>query len=232
MVKKSIKKLINNLGYEIKPKTRKSLSPIKFWEQDQHFIKIYEKIKRLTVASNLKCYTIYQILKQCSDTKGDIAEIGVYKGGTACLIKECLVDSNKSIYLFDTFKGIPEPDFEKDPFYFEKTEFFKDTSLASIKKMFAKDENIFVVDGKFPETSNIINDNVFSFVHVDVDVYKSVMDCCLFFYPRLVKGGILLFDDYGDYSCPGAKIAVDKFFIDKAEHPIYLPTGQCVVLKK
>ena len=104
--------------------------------------------------------------------------------------------------------------------------------MVSIKKMFAKDENIFIIDGKFPETSNIINNNVFSFVHVDVDVYKSVMDCCLFFYPRLMKGGILLFDDYGDYSCPGAKIAVDQFFDDKSEYPIYLPTGQCVVLKK
>ena len=47
-----------------------------------------------------------------------------------------------------------------------------------------------------------------------------------------MKGGILLFDDYGDHSCPGAKIAVDQFFDDKSEYPIYLPTGQCVVLKK
>ena len=97
--------------------------------------------------------------------------------------------------------------------------------------MFSNDENVFIIDGKFPETSNIIENKEFSFVHVDVDVYRSVMDCCLLFYPRLKRGGILLFDDYGDYSCPGAKIAVDQYFIDKPEFPIYLPTGQCLVVK-
>lgn len=231
MLRKAIKRLFKSFGYEIKLKTKKPLSPVHFWEQDEYFINLYDNIKGLTVASNQRCYIIYQLLKQCVNIKGAVAEIGVYKGGTAKLIKECLLDSEKKIYLFDTFTGIPEPDPKKDPFYFDKKESFKDTSLASIKKMFSNDENVFIIDGKFPETSNIIENKEFSFVHVDVDVYRSVMDCCLLFYPRLKRGGILLFDDYGDYSCPGAKIAVDQYFIDKPEFPIYLPTGQCLVVK-
>lgn len=44
-------------------------------------------------------------------------------------------------------------------------------------------------------------------------------------------GGVMVFDDYGFPSCPGAKKAVDEFFKSKIETPIYLPTGQCLVFK-
>jgi O-methyltransferase len=42
----------------------------------------------------------------------------------------------------------------------------------------------------------------------------------------------MLFDDYGFYTCPGAKMAVDEFFADKSEMPIYLLGGQCFVIKQ
>ena len=64
-----------------------------------------------------------------------------------------------------------------------------------------------------------------------MDIYKSVIDCCEFIYPRLLKGGVLIFDDYGFRSCPGAKKAVDYFFRDKIEVPLILPTGQAIIFK-
>ena len=33
------------------------------------------------------------------------------------------------------------------------------------------------------------------------------------------------------YYLPGAKLAVDNYFLDKTEHPVYLPTGQSMVIK-
>ena len=108
---------------------------------------------------------------------------------------------------------------------------FSDTSLDSINKMFSNQKNVIITEGEFPKTSNIIQEKYFSFVHIDVDIYKSIMECCLFFYNRMNVGGILLFDDYGDLSCPGAKEAVDEFFSDKLENPIYLPTGQSFIIK-
>lgn len=41
----------------------------------------------------------------------------------------------------------------------------------------------------------------------------------------------MVFDDYGFLGYPGAKQAVDEFFTERIESPIYLPTGQCVVIK-
>jgi O-methyltransferase len=48
----------------------------------------------------------------------------------------------------------------------------------------------------------------------------------------MVPGGIIVYDDYGFHSCTGAKIAVDEFYTGKEERPIYLPTGQCIVIKR
>jgi len=45
-------------------------------------------------------------------------------------------------------------------------------------------------------------------------------------------GGVLLFDDYGYASCPGARAAVDEFFADKPEVPVAIATGQCSVQKR
>jgi hypothetical protein len=55
--------------------------------------------------------------------------------------------------------------------------------------------------GLIPNTFAGLEDSAISFVHVDVDIYQAVMDCCRFAFPRLVIGGIIVFDDYG-YSRP------------------------------
>jgi O-methyltransferase len=68
-------------------------------------------------------------------------------------------------------------------------------------------------------------------VHIDVDIYQSVSDCCAFFYPRMLAGAIMILDDYGFVTCPGVKPAVDAFLADKPETPVYLPTGQCMIVR-
>ena len=68
-------------------------------------------------------------------------------------------------------------------------------------------------------------------MHVDVDLYRPTLDACEYFYPRLVPGGVLLFDEYGFPAARGERDAVDEYFADKSESPIVLPTGQAIVLK-
>ena len=63
------------------------------------------------------------------------------------------------------------------------------------------------------------------------ELYESITDCLEFFYPRLVPGGVLVFDDYGFVACPRAKAAVEDFFRDRPEVPIYLFTGQAAVIR-
>ena len=57
----------------------------------------------------------------------------------------------------------------------------------------------------------------FCFASLDCDIYESYKECLEFFYPRLVPGGVVLFDEYNDPPWPGCNKAVDEFLADKPE---------------
>jgi hypothetical protein len=48
----------------------------------------------------------------------------------------------------------------------------------------------------------------------------------------MVPGGLIVCDDYGSAACPGAKQAMDTFFVDKLETIASLPSGQGLVIKR
>ncbi len=79
--------------------------------------------------------------------------------------------------------------------------------------------------------SGAASDARFAFVHVDVDLYQPTRDAIDFFYPRLLPGGILLFDDYGFMTCPGARRAVDEHRRSSSDAFIRLPTGQAFLTR-
>lgn len=58
----------------------------------------------------LNAYNLYQFACQTRSVPGAIAELGVYKGGTAKLLSHVLADTGKTLHLFDTFSGMPKTD--------------------------------------------------------------------------------------------------------------------------
>jgi O-methyltransferase len=194
------------------------------WETDTEFNKITKDTSSLV--DQIRLYMLYQLASHTSClVDGDVAEVGVYKGGSAKLLGE--VFKTNSIHLFDTFEGMPKVDSEKD---FHKEGDFK-ASLLETQEYLKEYKNINFYKGLFPETAGPIEDKTFRFVHVDVDIYKSIYDCCTFFYQRMVPGGIIISDDYGCITCPGAKKGMDDFFDQVPETPIYLPRGQAFIVK-
>ena len=87
--------------------------------------------------------------------------------------------------------------------------------------------------GWIPERFNEVKDNKFIFVHVDVDLYEPTKNCIDFFFPRLINGGIMVFDDYGYIlQFPGAKLAIDERLSNLSyQHFIALPSGQAYLIK-
>jgi O-methyltransferase len=158
--------------------------------------------------------------------RGEVAECGVYKGGTAKILAELVPD--RPLHLFDTFCGMPDTDAGKD---LHKAGDFADTTMESVRAYLSGHPNVNCVAGLIPQSLDIVRRSEFSFVHIDLDIYSSIKAACEFFYPRVERGGILLFDDYGYPSCPGARAAVDEFFADKPETTIAMITGQCSVQK-
>jgi O-methyltransferase len=239
MIKSLLKKGFGSVGYEVHRsgdwirKNSVPPPPPKYaedlWKLDPHFQELWQRAKQFTLVPELDAYTVYQLIVAASRLKGDIAEIGVYRGGTATILGHYADKTGKQLHLFDTFQGMPETDAKKD---WHKKGDFSDTSLEQVKANLSSVRNVNFHQGFFPGTAGPVKDSIFCFVHVDVDIYQSVKDCCEFFYPRLQAAGAMLFDDYGKYTCPGALKAVDEFFADKPEKRFYLPSGPCFIIKQ
>jgi O-methyltransferase len=251
-LKSLIKNIFSRLGYEIRPiayptagDVRESAAALKLseaytkwaapyptfapWTGDPDFRAIYNGAARHTLASPAKCYFLISLARYAAHLPGDFVECGVYKGGTALLLARILKNADKVLYLFDSFQGLPEVDARKDG-EFRKGEFA--VELDSVKALFADFGNrVDIRPGWIPQTLGGLKENRYAFIHLDVDIYQSVLDCCNYFYSRVSPGGILLFDEYGLASAHGEKEAVDEFLVDKPESPIVLPTGQAIVLK-
>lgn len=181
-----------------------------------------------------RCYMLYQFASHSRALPGDMAECGVYTGGTAQLISLVLAADNslgKRLHLFDSFEGMPETSSPRRDYHSPGD--FSDTSLTRVKARLRQFPFCEYHPGFMPDTFSKVKDvAAYSFVHIDVDIYPSVQACCNWFWPRMISGGVMIFDDYGFYSYRlAAKIAVDEFFADYVEKPIVLPTGQAIVIK-
>lgn len=167
---------------------------------------------------------IFKMVKSVEKLDGDIAEVGVFMGGTAKIICSA---TNKTVRLFDTFSGLPELS-NKDSDMFHAEDY--SASFDSVSEYLKAFPNLSFHIGLFPETTGGLINNKFAFVHLDVDLYKSTLDCLEFFYPRMVKGGFILSHDYPESA--GVKKAFDEFFLNKPERIYQLTYEQCSVIKK
>ena len=184
--------------------------------------KVKSKIPMLQ--SDFESYQLYVTAKALGKIKGDMAEVGVATGATAKIL--CEVKENKSLYLFDTFEGLPKVDDIDEPCFFEK-QFC--SPLAHVKEVLKGYQQVYFYKGLFPTSAKGLENNKFSFVHLDVDLYSSTLDSLKWFYPRLSRGGIIISHDY--HRACGVREAFTKFFKDKDEPVIQLIGDQCFFTK-
>lgn len=193
----------------------------------KEFTKALKKIRSETelLLEDIEAYHIYMAAKRTQKVPGDIAEVGVFKGGSAKII--CSAKGEKSLHLFDTFEGLPKVE-DIDmvwPFYEGKFA----ASYDSVKNYLKNESNLFFYKGLFPKTSEPVKEKTFSLVNLDVDTYDSTKKCLEFFYTRMSSGGIILSHDY--ITAPGVKKAFDDFFENKTEPVLETAGSQCLVVK-
>jgi len=152
---------------------------------------------------------IRQCCREVAGIEGDAVEIGVHRGETAKLICQLLPDS--TVYLFDTFYGMPREMITVGVDYHREKD-FGDTSLKDVADYLKPEANATIVPGTFPQSAEV--SPRIRFAHIDVDLYLSTIAALKWCWPLLVPGGVILNDDYGCGSCRGAKKAVDEFVED------------------
>lgn len=228
-----LKALLNRLVRERRPAPtlgaaadlyRPRYSP---WLDPLGFGLLYERIRHLTVVDASRCYVLHTLARQARHVPGEYWECGVYRGGTALLLAKTAAEDRRILRLFDTFAGMPTPDPERD---WHAAGDFSDTSAERVRQL-VDYERAVLHKGVIPASFRNLESQAIALAHIDVDLYRSVLDCCSFVYPRLTAGGFMIFDDYGWPTCVGARLAVDEFFTDKPEVPLVLTTGQAVVIR-
>lgn len=228
MIKGLLKKILRERGYI------HVNSVDKFHDIESEFFEIYEQCKPYTLTSMERMYTLYKAVAYICKNKipGDFVECGVWKGGSVMLIALTLMkigDSERSIYMYDTYQGMVEPT-DVDVNYANVTAKEKwdatshdlgstwcyspldDVRRNVISTGYSEDRFIFV-RGKVEETMPGTLPPSVSLLRLDTDFFESTYHELLHLYPLLSKGGVLIIDDYGHWK--GSKEATDKYISEQ-----------------
>jgi len=149
-----------------------------------------------------------EIIQQ--NVKGNVAELGVFRGDFAKLINVKFND--RKLYLFDTFESFNKEEFQQElgkgrcskDFYDE----FKNTCAENVVAIMEYPEQCILKKGLFPATSEGLENEEYAFVSIDVDFEKSILEGLRYFYPRLNKGGAIFIHDFNNMFLEGVKDAV------------------------
>jgi O-methyltransferase len=165
---------------------------------------IYTQIRPYTLVDFDRCSVLYRFARHASFLGGDVAEVGVYRGGTTLLLAAAC--PNKTIHAFDTFSGLPNCSYKDS--HHVNGDFDLDGVVPPVLKQRA---NVQVHVGLFPDTVKDMGDSRYCLAHFDGDTYVSAVAFLNYFYPRTVPGGVLIFDDYLRPSCQGVTTALREF---------------------
>lgn len=186
---------------------------------------------RETLQSQLSVHTticgtwlFLEALEQTKDIEGHIAEVGCYEGGNALIaLKNGYIPRNKNFYLFDSFEGFPQLS-EHDPSHLNVGDYKPQKTLKEIKQYFESFSNVSIIPGYVPETfSQLPNDEKYSLVFFDCDLYQPCMDTLEYFWGKMAQGGIILIHDY--FYEEGGFFGVEKATLEFCKAKGLVPTG-------
>jgi len=247
LINKIILALLAKRGYTVTRKNENETAPYSaYFEIDPIFNPLYDLAREKTQMGgddNLlrreRHYTLCNLLRNVSISDGDVCELGCWRGLSTYQLATQLKERNfqNEFSLFDSFEGLSEVnEIDKrndvDIDYNKKRKLFE-CSEDIVKENLKEFNFIKYYKGWVPDRFEEVKDKRFSFVHVDLDLYQPIIDSIKFFYPRLNTGGVMVFDDYGCATFPGAKKAVDEA-LQELEDAFFLPlpSGQAFIYKK
>lgn len=206
------------------------------FDTDEAFLAVWPAIQahwQPGIDVRWRVWIMRQLAIQASSLEGSFAEFGTYRGGCASslLATGCLAPG-RSFYLFDTFAGIPDSSLSPADIPRLRGEFSNTTSQLAkdLTDRWDRDNTRYVV-GDVHDTLSSVETGPLAFAHLDVNAVEPSALCLAYAYPRLVPGGVLLFDDYGSRDFIAQRLIIDRFAASEAATLIQLPTGTAFLLK-
>jgi O-methyltransferase len=222
MITRIVKALARRMGYE--------LTPIMPLSPDE--TRVIEMVSPFTMTSKQRLLGVIDAVRYVcrAGISGDIVECGVWKGGSMMAAAATLLaegDSNRNLYLFDTFEGMAPPtDRDRDlagnqaAAMHEKIPKWCYAGIEEVKRNLLSTgypaERLHFIPGKVEETLPHVALNTIAVLRLDTDWYESTRHEMIHLFPLLVERGVLIIDDFGHWQ--GAREAVEEYF---HEHPEY-----------
>ncbi len=198
---------------------------------DDDMIKLCRLVGPYTMTSRERIATLSRAVDYIVESAivGDMVECGVAAGGSSMAIALSLRargDLSRTIWMYDTYQGMPEP----GPFdvgrygSHAKRNYDKrlvdgistwiNVPLETVQKNMEMTgyppSQIKYVVGKVEETLPHQAPRDVSLLRCDTDWYQSTKAELEILWPRLSCGGVILFDDY--YRWQGSRKAADEYF--------------------
>jgi len=203
---------------------------------------ILEACKPFTMTSDARLWATISASKYIANNniEGAFVECGVWRSGSSMAMALSLLDlgiRDRAFFLYDTFSGMTAPSGEDIDLENVKAEDVLNTTpkqdgnniwcIASLE-----DVQTNMASTAYPESLiNYIRGDVvdtlkhsenipnkIALLRLDTDWYHSTKAELEVLYPRLVKGGICIIDDYGHWQ--GARKAVTEYFENQGFYPL------------
>jgi O-methyltransferase len=178
-----------------------------------------------------RAHIFVALADMASRLDGDMVECGTFRGIYMHTAAEYLPLSklDKTVYLFDTWTGLSA----EHLFVWEKERARRiyNDCFEEVKRAFAHVPNIRMVRGPVPDTLAGAGVGRICFLHLDMNCTLPEKAALEFFWDKLVPGGVVLSDDYGDVGYEGQKKMYEDFAAAQGLTLLTLPTGQAVLFK-
>lgn len=206
---------------------------------NDNFLRAYDRGKKSFNFDHEMPFRAHQSIwaaHNASVLEGDFVEFGTGKGFTMTTVLESLSNwstLNKKLFLFDTFNpGSLDKDGNQDDK--NKCKFYAD-NIESVQKNFSSWNKVNFVEGKLPGTlKKVIEQKKItkvSFIHVDLNNPKVESECLELIWPFIIKGGIILFDDYAYKGFEETYKLMNRFAKKVNKLILTTPSGQGILIK-
>ena len=179
-------------------------------------------------------YAVKHATKFAKTENYNLVECGVEWGYTSFFALKTLTNNDKkinsfSMHLYDAWQNMREEELLESEYW--HLNLYKNLDIESTKKNLVEfKENLIFHQGYIPDSLTKKPDppDVIFYLHIDLNSAKPTEHALEFFYPRLVVGGVILFDDYGWDAYEDTKNTIEDFFKDKPGLLMKIPTGQAI----
>lgn len=184
--------------------------------------------------SRLETERILSTAKGCLAVEGDFVELGCYKGDTSLMLAEILRDSDKSLWIYDSFEGLPEKTNEDESAVgvdFKKGEL--SVPKREVKERFLR-AGIPVPKIKKAWFNELINEDLpekIAFAFLDGDLYESIKDSLNLVQDKMTTGSVIIIHDYTNEALPGVAKAVDEWMANKRYKLVRYESSAIIMIK-